>query len=364
MQKTMKRTSSRRIIVMLIGGAIVGTLIYYSPAFFTHEEAITGPRLAAGGTSNVDLIMANRWRVLYRKEKKVEIDYTSTGSTEGLKRMADKTYAIAFTHAPMSADARQHAPGGEVVHIPVVLCAVVPAYNVKELVDKPPLKFTGAVLADIFLGKIDRWNDAALKALNPGVDLPNTKIVVVHREDSSGTTFIFTDYLAAVSPEWEKTVGPAKNEVKWPVGVGQSRSVGVARYLRETEGAIGYVDLLHVFGGQLPYGAVETKDKTNFVHAESENMTAAAESLGGDIPADLTFKLSNRPGKNAYPICGAIWAVCYRNQPAAHEKLVVDFLQWVTHDGQKFAANLSYAPLPTDLARRAEEKIKTIQVAK
>jgi phosphate transport system substrate-binding protein len=165
-----------------------------------------------------------------------------------------------------------------------------------------------------------------------------------------------------VSPTWEKVIGPAKSDVKWPVGVGGSRNVGVARHVRETEGAIGYVDLLHVFGGQLPYGAVETKDKSAFVHAESENMTAAAESLGGDVSPDLTFSLTNRPGKNAYPICGAIWAVCYRNQPAQKGKAVMDFLQWVTHEGQKFAAHLSYAPVPADLVLRAEEKIKTIRV--
>jgi phosphate transport system substrate-binding protein len=351
---------------MVIGGAILGTLIYLSPNFFNQEQVPSGPRLVTGGTSNVDLIMANRWRNLYRKEKGVEVEYVSTGSTEGLRRMIDKTYVIAFTHAPMSEEVRQEAMarGGEVVHIPVVLCAVVPVYNVKELADKPPLKFTGPVLADIFLGKINRWNHPELKKINPGVELPDTKIVVVHREDSSGTTFIFADYLAAASPAWSKEIGPPKNEIEWPVGEGRPRNAGVARRVQEVDGAIGYVDLLHVFGGQLPYGAVQTKDKTAFVHAESENMTAAAESLGGDIPADLTFSLTNRPGKNSYPICAAIWAVCYKHQPAAQAKLVVDFLQWVTHDGQKFAAHLSYAPLPADIVQRAEEKIKTIQAVK
>jgi phosphate transport system substrate-binding protein len=363
-EKTVKQTSGRRIAAIVISGAVLAVLIYLSPSFFIREESTTGSRLSTGGTSNVELIMANRWKHLFEKAKGIEVSYVSTGSTEGMKRMADKGYAIAFTHAPMTSEAQKAAPGGEVVHVPVVLCAVVPVYNVKALADKPPLKFTGQVLADIFMGKIDRWNHPALKALNPDADLPDAKIVVVHRADSSGTTFIFTDYLAAASPEWAKEMGPAKNEVKWPVGEGRNRNAGVAGHVRETEGAIGYVDLLQVFSGQLPFGDVENKDKSAFVRAKSDTMTAAAASLGGDVSPDLTFSLTNRPGKDAYPICGAIWAVCYRNQPATQQKQVVDFLQWILNEGQQPAAKIAYAPLPPNLVKRAEEKVKAIVATK
>jgi phosphate transport system substrate-binding protein len=184
---------------------------------------------------------------------------------------------------------------------------------------------------------------------------------VVHREDSSGTTFIFTDYLYGASPTWQKEVGKPANEVKWPVGVGKPRSSGVAWYVGDTEGAISYLDMLHVLHGELSYGAVENKDKTAFIHAKADNVTAAAQSLSGRVPEDLTFGLTNETGKDAYPICGSIWAVCYQKQPAAQQKQVVDFLRWVTHEGQQSAGSMSFAPLPEELVRLADEKIKTIQ---
>jgi phosphate transport system substrate-binding protein len=370
MDQGKKGTSGLRILVLLVVGAILAALIYYAPPFFIKEEQSSVPHLKLGGTSNVSMIMENRWRTAYRKEKGVEIDYDSSGSTHGIKDMIDKKYAIGFTHAPMTDEQKQEArsKGGEVVQIPVVLCAVVPVYNVKELKDRPPLKFTGKVLGDIFLGKIDRWNHPALKELNKreelGVDLPDTKIVVVRREDSSGTTFIFADYLYGASPAWQQEVGKPKNELKWPEGtVGKERNYGVARHVEFTEGAIGYVDLLNVFHGELPHGAVENADKTAFVHAKAEAMTAAAQSLVANIPEDLTFSLTNKPGAGAYPICGAIWAVCYRNQPPEQQRQAVDFLRWVMHNGQGFAANMSYAPLPEELRSRAEQAVQTIQAA-
>jgi phosphate transport system substrate-binding protein len=363
MEQGRKRTSVLRIVIFLSIGAVLGVLIYLSPSYFNREEKPDLPHLKTGGTSNVEMILANRWRTVYRKEKEVEVDYASTGSTKGIQQLIDKNVAIAFTHAPLSEETRQkaQAQGGAVLHIPVVLCAVVPAYKVKELEGKPPLRFTGEVLADIYLGKIDRWNHPALKELNKDVELPDTKIVAVHREDSSGTTFIFADYLYGASPAWQKAVGKPQNEIKWPAGVGKPRNTGVADYVAKTEGAIGYVDLLHVFHGELTYGAVENKDRTAFIHAQADNMTAAAKSLSGNIPDDLTFSLTNKSGKDAYPICGAIWAVCYQDQPAAQQKQVVDFLQWVMDKGQPYAANMSYAPLPEELVQRATQQIKTIK---
>jgi phosphate transport system substrate-binding protein len=276
--------------------------------------------------------------------------------------MIDGKYAIGFTHAALTDEQKQRAQakGGQVLHLPVVICAVVPIYHVKELKDKPPLKFTGEVLADMFRGKIDTWNDPALKKLNEGIDLPDRKITVVHREDSSGTTFIFTDYLCGESEAWRKEVGPPSNKVKWPVGQGKNRNHGVADHIYRTEGTIGYVDLLLAGYGNLQYGAVQNKDRSAFIHAEADNMTAALKGQLGDIPEDLTFRLTNQQGKGAYPICGCVWAVCYQAQPASNQKMVVDFLNWITHDVQRFAEDMSYAPLPEELVKRVDEKLKTI----
>jgi phosphate transport system substrate-binding protein len=358
-----------RLVVIVLVGAGLGVLVYYSPAFLIkNDEPPSYARLDTGGTSVVSFLLENKWRGVYRKEKGVEVHYDSTGSTQGVTQMIGKKYAIGFTHAPMTAGQREEAraEGGEVVHIPVVICAVVPVYNVKGLKDKPPLKFTGEVLADIFLGKIDKWNNPALQKLNEGVGLPDAKILVVHREDSSGTTSIFTDYLHGASAAWRKEVGAAGSKVKWPAGEGVARNHGVADKVYRTEGAIGYVDLLYAsYGdGKLQHGAVRNKGDTAFIHAESEKMTAALKGLIAAIPEDLTFQLTNQPGKDSYPICGAVWAVCYQAQPASDRERVVDFLHWVTHEGQKYAKDMSYAPLPEELVGRADEKIKSIKVAR
>jgi phosphate ABC transporter phosphate-binding protein len=362
-ETTVKQTSPVRIAILIAVGIVLCVAAYFSPALFpTVSRQATVP-LKTGGTSNVDIIMENRWRTAYRKEKGIEIAYDSVGSTKGMEQMIDKQFVTAFTHVPMTEDQRNkaRAKGGEVLHIPVVLCAVVPVYNLKELKGKPPLRFTGDVLAGIFMGEIDRWNDLALRKLNEGVELPDTKITVVHREDSSGTTFIFADYLHGASPAWAQKFGPPANTVAWPVGVGKSRNMGVKWHVLDTEGAIGYVDLVHAEAALLSYGAVQNKDHTAFLHADAANMTAAAKVLLGNIAEDLTFKLTNQPGADAYPICGAIWAVCYQQQPAADQKMVTELLHWLTHDGQKYAATTAYAPLPEGLIERADQRLKLIK---
>jgi phosphate transport system substrate-binding protein len=363
----MRRTSVIRILVLALvvvgGGAGLGLLAYYSPAFFVKSEAPPSyAHLNTGGTSVVAFLLENNWRGVYRKEKEVEVDYDSTGSTQGVQQMIEKKYAIGFTHAPITRKQREEArgQGGEVVQVPVVICAVVPIYKLKGLKGKPPLKFTGEVLADIFLGKIRRWNDLALQDLNKGVALPKTEITVVHRKDSSGTTFIFTDYLHGASAAWRKKFRAAGSRIEWPTGVGVDRNHGVADTVYRTDGAIGYVDLLYASYGDdvLQHGAVRNKDDTAFVHAESEKMTAALAGQIDAIPDDLTFSLTNKPGNDSFPICGAVWAVCYQEQPEADHKRVVDFLHWIAHEGQKHAASMSYAPLPEKLVKRVDEKIE------
>jgi phosphate transport system substrate-binding protein len=281
--------------------------------------------------------------------------------------MLDKTYTIAFTHAPVSADLRKKAQddGVGIVHVPLFLCGVVPAYHIAELKGKTPLNFDGAILAGIFLGKIQQWDDPALKAINPGVNLPAKKITVVHREDSSGTTQLFTEYLAAVSPAWTEQVGPAAADVKWPQGISANRNQGVATKISEIDGAIGYVDRFYVSFQELTldYGAVRNKDKSAFVRAEPANLTAAVRAILAEIPEDLAFDLINRPGKESYPIAGVIYAVCLDKQSAADRKVVVDFLRWATHEGQADVVKTDFAPLPAELAERVDRRLDSIKSA-
>jgi phosphate transport system substrate-binding protein len=357
-----------RIPLILLIGAVLALVIYLSPWFFIQEEKRPSyPTLKVGGTSVVSIIVENRWRKAYREEKEIDLVYTSTGSTKGVKQMADAEFAVAFTHAPMSEEQRQKArdKGGDVVHLPVLLCGVAAVYNVKELKGKPALNLTGAVLADIFLGKIKKWNDPALKKLNPAADLPATEIKVVHRGDSSGTTLIFTNYLAAVSPAWRDKVGPGRSEVKWPTGVGVSRNLGVTQEVFKTEGAIGYVDRLFTSFEEmkLSAAAIQNKDGTAYVAAEPAHMTAAVQGMFADIGDDLTFDPANRSGKASYPITGVIYAICYRKQPEDKRQTILDFLKWATHEGQKFANPMRYATLPPELVHRVEQKLKTLESA-
>ena len=249
------------------------------------------------------------------------------------------------------------------IHVPLLLCGVVPAYNIAELKGKPPLKFTGEVLADIFLGKITQWDDPVLKAINPGVALPAKKITVVHREESSGTTELFTAYLAAASSAWKEKFGPATAEVDWPVGIAASRNTGVAVKIHETDGAIGYIDRLYTSFQDisLDYGAVQNKDKSAFVRAEPANLTAAAQAIIAELPEDLTFSLTDKPGKDSYPIAGVIYAVCSDQQPESSRKQIVDFLHWSTHEGQADAAKADFAPLPPELVQRVDRRLDAIK---
>lgn len=366
MEKGITKRSVVRIIVIAAVGAVLCALVYFSPAFLIKpEEHSSALQLKTGGTSVTFVIMQNFWRAAYQKAKGVEVEYASVGSSEGLKKMLDGTYTVAFTHVALPEKRRKELQkeGKDVIHVPVVLCAVVPVYNLKELKDKSPLRFSADVLARIFLGQIDKWNDPELKKLNEGVALPDRKIIVVHRKDSSGTTFIFADYLAKGSKTWRDKVGEARNAIDWPAGEGASRNEGVASRVLVTEGAIGYVDLLHALNNKLAYGAVQNKDQTAFIHAEPQNITAALKALDTDVPEDLTFQLINQSGKDSYPISGTVWAVCQRTQPAARKKEVVDFLTWITHEGQQISKDVAYAPLTPELVQRVEQKIKAIESA-
>jgi phosphate ABC transporter phosphate-binding protein len=355
-----------RVLILGLIGVVLAAVVYLSPRFLVGDEkAPNTPRLKMGGTSVVHVAVENRWRMAYNKAKDVLLDYESTGTTTGVERLTDHTFTVAFTHAPLTTAQQEQAraKGGDVVHVPVLLCGVAVVYNVKELKGKPPLQVTGEVLADIFMGKIKTWDDPALKKLNPDVTLPATPITVVHRKDSSGTTLLFTQYLADVSKEWKEQVG-AKSEVKWPVGTSTPRNLGVAQLVDRAEGSIGYVDRLFTTYEdiKLDHLAIQNHDKSAFVRAEPKNMTEAVKGILGEIPESLAFDLANKPGKDAYPICGVIYAVCYRNQPEPQRKQVVEFLRWATHEGQEPATKTAaFAPLPQELVTRVDKQIESIQ---
>lgn len=359
-------TSTARIVTILTIGSAVAVLIWAGAVYFgTVPSGPKYPHLKVGGTSAVSVILQNRWKSTYRELKGIDIDYASTGSTAGVGGLLDGTFAIAFTHAPLSNDQWERAQqkGKEIVQIPILLCGVAVVYNVKELKTKEPLKLTGEALADIFLGRITNWDDDALRALNPDVNLPATPITVVHREDSSGTTQLFTEYLAAVSPAWRNQIGPAASEIKWHVGEAAARNVGLAKRVDHIEGAIGYVDRLFTSyeDMHLNHAAIQNKDRSGFIRAEPENMTAAAVGVLSGISEDFSFSLANQPGDEAYPISGVIYAVCCANEKAVDQKTVVDFLQWVTHEGQPFAAKMDYAPLPPELVERAARRLEALK---
>jgi phosphate transport system substrate-binding protein len=218
------------------------------------------------------------------------------------------------------------------------------------------------VLADIYLGKIKKWNHDELKALNKGVDLPDKDIKVVHRSEPSGTTFVWTSYLTAVSNDWAK-IGAAK-DVKWPTGEGAKGNDGVANQVVATEGSIGYMETIYALDKKIQFGPVRNQAGKDVLASELEGLTAAAEAKLTDVPDNLCVVFVDAPGDKSYPICGVVWAVMYEKQPAERQKTLVEFLHWVTHDGQKLAPPLHYAMLPTGLVQRIDKKLDTIKPAK
>ena len=298
----------------------------------------------------------SKWFSEYTKvNPKAQINYQSQGSGAGIKQLTSRTVFFGATDAPMTPDQMAAAPG-KILHLPTVLGAVVPVYNIPGV--KQELKFTGQVLANITLGKITKWNDPAITALNAGVNLPNTDIVVAHRSDGSGTTFIWVDYLSKVSPEFQKSVGVGTS-VKWPVGVGGKGNEGVSGLVSQTPGALGYVELIYALQNNISYGAVQNAGGS-FVRASIESVTAAAAAA--KVPEDFRVSITNPPGKDAYPIASFTWILLYEEpQDKAQGKIMVDFMKWALTDGQKFAKELGYAPLPktlVDMELKALAKVK------
>jgi len=301
--------------------------------------------------------MYSKWFSEYHKlHPDIQINYQPIGSGGGIRQVIAGTVDFGATDGPMSDDQLKEA-NMKILHLPTVLGADVPAYNVSGV--NAELKFTPEALAGIFLGKITKWNDKALAGPNPGVSLPDKDIVVVHRSDGSGTTYIWTDYLSKVSPDWQSQVGKGTS-VKWPIGLGGKGNEGVAGLIRQLPGSIGYVELIYAVQNNITYGSVKNSTG-NFVKASLEGVTAAAASAP-EMPADFRVSITNSPGKNAYPISSFTWLLIpEQSKDPAKGKIIADFLKWMVTDGQKMTAALSYAPLPEGVVQKEEAAIKTVR---
>jgi phosphate transport system substrate-binding protein len=300
----------------------------------------------------------SKWFSEYNKlHPNVQINYQSIGSGGGIKQLTSQTVFFGATDGPMTKD-QLLAASGSILHLPTVLGAVVPVYHIEGVTAE--LKFTGPVLADIFLGKITRWNDPAIAKLNAGVRLPGDDIVVVHRSDGSGTTYIFADYLGKVSPEWKKRVG-VSTALNWPVGLGGKGNEGVSGLVKQTPGSVGYVELIYALQNQIDYGSVQNASG-KFLRGTIDGVTAAAAAAANAMPADFRVSITNAPGEAAYPISSFTWMIFYENpKDKASARTMVEFMKWALTDGQRFTKNLGYAPLPdsvVELEMAALSKIK------
>lgn len=299
-----------------------------------------------------------KWLSEYGKANpRAKIDYQSKGSGFGIQQIQSQTVDFGASDAPMSDDDLKKAAGGELLHIPTVLGAVVITYNLEGVA--APLRFSPDVLADIFLGKIKRWNDPRIAADNPGVTLPGNDITVVHRSDGSGTTAVFTEYLSKVSPEWKTKPGAGKS-IDWPVGIGGQGNEAVAGQVKKTPNTIGYVELAYAVQTKLPVALLKNKSG-NFVEPSLEAVTAAAAETVATTPDDLRVSITDAAGANAYPISAYTYILVYKDQKDATKgKALVDFLWWGLHDGERFAKDLQYAPLPAEIVERASAKLNSI----
>jgi phosphate transport system substrate-binding protein len=291
----------------------------------------------------------SKWFNDYVKvDPSVRFNYQSIGSGGGIKQITEQTVDFGASDGPLSDEQLKAAPG-HLLHFPTVMGAVVLTYNVEGV--GTGLKLTPDAIAGIYLGTIAKWNDPALAKDNPGVKLPSKDIVVAHRADGSGTTYIFTDYLSKVSPEWEKKVGTSTS-VNWPVGLGGKGNEGVTGIVKQTPDSIGYVELIYALSNKLPFADVKNQAGV-FVKPSLQSVTAAAAGYAKEMPADFRVVITNAAGADAYPISGMTWLLVYEKQkdPAKGKKLV-EFLQWMMHDGQKLAPELDYAPLPKPVVEK------------
>lgn len=345
----------------VISGLILGILAVScsknptgnSPA--SGGNTASGPMLINGAGSTFDFPAFTKWFEVYATvDTNVQFNYQSIGSGGGLRQFLAQTVDFGASDAPMPDDMMAKAPG-KPVHIPIVLGGEPLIYNLPE---NPQLKLDGDAVAGIYLGQITKWNDPKIAALNPGLSLPDLPIVVVHRSDGSGTTFIFTDYLSSVSPAWASTVGKGTS-VKWPVGLGGKGNEGVAGQVKQSPGAIGYVELAYAQENHMTFAELKNA-AGKYVTPSPESISAAMAAA--KIPDDFRFSIVNAPGENAYPISGASWVLIYQQQkdPGKGQE-IVRFLKWAITDGQKYLVDLGYAPLPGNVVQRELQSLEGIQ---
>jgi phosphate transport system substrate-binding protein len=298
----------------------------------------------------------SKWFSDYHKlHPDVQINYQSIGSGGGIRQVTAGTVDFGASDGPMT-DEQLKQVKGALLHIPTVLGAVVPAYNISGVSQE--IRFSPAVLAGIFLGQITNWNDKQLAADNPGIKFPDKPIIIIHRSDGSGTSYIFTDYLSKVSPEWKTRVG-RNTSVSWPVGLGAKGNEGVAGMIRQMDGSLGYVELIYALQNKITFGTVKNA-AGDFVKASLDSTTAAAASVK-NMPADFRVSITNAPGKDAYPIASFTWLLIpEQSKEAAKGKVLNEFLTWMLDQGEARVKELNYAPLPQNVAEKVRQKIKQV----
>ena len=304
----------------------------------------------------------NKWFSDYAAARNVKINYQSIGSGGGIKQLSEQTVDFGATDAPMSDAELANAKGGHVLHIPTVLGAVVVTYNVPEL--KKALRLDGRTLASIFLGEITKWSDSRIATLNPGAKLPTSDILVVHRSDGSGTSYVFTDYLASVSASWARKPGKGK-DVQWPVGLGGKGNEGVAGQVKQLPGSIGYIELAYAKQNKLSFADMKNAS-AEFITPSIAAVTAAAAGAAAKLPANTDYRVSivNATGKGAYPISSFTWLLIYEKQKdAAKSKKLLDFVHWALTEGEKSAATLDYAPIPAAMSKALLKRLSAVTVA-
>jgi len=331
---------------------------FLAPLLFCLAVLVTGgwaQNLNGAGATFPYPIYSKWFNEYHKAHANVQINYQSIGSGGGIRQVTAGTVDFGASDGPMT-DQQLAEAKFKIFHIPTVLGAVVPAYNVPGL--QTELKFSPATIAGIFLGKINRWNDSAIAADNPGVKLSDKSIIVVHRSDGSGTTYIWTDYLSKVSAEWKEKVGNGTS-VRWPVGLGGKGNEGVAGMIRQMEGGFGYIELIYAVQNKIPFGAVKNSSGS-WIKASLESTTMAGGSVK-NMPDDFRVSITNPPGKDSYPIASFTWLlVPAQFKDAAKGKVMADFLNWMLDQGEPVAAQLDYAPLPDNVKQKLRARIKEI----
>lgn len=336
----------KKVLTLIVATSLISGIA------FAEKLLING----AGATFPYPLY--SKWFYEYAKiDTSVNFNYQSIGSGGGIRQISEQTVDFGATDGPMTDEQLNKAKGGEIFHIPMVAGAVVVTYNLPEVSER--LKFSPSVVVGIFMGDIKKWNDEKIAKDNPGVSLPDKNIVVVHRSDGSGTTYIFVDYLSSISLIWSAKVGKGTS-VNWPVGLGGKGNEGVAGLVKQTPSSIGYVELAYAVKNNLAYASIKNK-VGNFITPSIATTTAAIAGKAYQMPSDFRVSLVNPIGENSYPIAGLTWILVYKNQKdKVKGEKIVRFLRWAITDGQKYADDLLYSALPQNLTKQIEQKLREI----